>query len=402
MVAGAREGLAAIGRSMCRMGPEASGVVHQELANQDWSRIDPGMTIFWSGGRPVGHVMRTDAGELRRIVSERAVEPDPSLDLGSVTMNSTAPSVSIVICTRDRPEELRRCLKSLPEQSLAPREVIVVDNASRDGRTREVAELLGAIYVREDRPGLDIARNTGARRATSEIIAYTDDDVVLHPDWLARLVMAFDEPGIGAVTGLVLPAELATEAQRHFEAYWSFGQGYERKDFRASSFAESKSVVFPAWKVGAGASMAFRKAVFARAGWFDERLDVGQAGCSGDSEYWYRLQAHGFDCRYEPSAVAFHYHRRTMEGLESQIFHYMRGHVAALLVQYERTGIRANLQRAFVGMPRWYLQRVFRRMRGHRDPRDLFLKQEIRGHLSGISFYYRQPRPVLTTEPHDG
>jgi len=194
------------------------------------------------------------------------------------------------------------------------------------------------------------------------------------------------------VTGLVLPAELATEAQLHFETYWSFGQGYHRQDFDPARFAAHANGVFPAWNVGAGASMAFRRQVFDRVGFFDERLDVGQAGCSGDSEFWYRLLAKGYSCRYEPSSVAFHFHRRTMEGLSSQIFHYMRGHTAALLVQHERTGIAANRAQALRRMPRWYAGRLWDRLRGSSTPRDRFLKEEISGCLSGILFYYRNRR----------
>jgi GT2 family glycosyltransferase len=353
--------------------------------------LPQGMTVFWWEDRPVGHCVvrsgtraesdaRLDANFLVQIATEEQAKRTPAL------------SASVVICTRDRPEELRRCLASLPQQTYSPREIIVVDNASRDQRTREVALAAGVIYVREDRAGLDIARNTGARRATSEILAYTDDDVLLHGRWLERLVAAFDQPEIAAVTGLVLPAELATEAQRHFETYWSFGQGYHRQDFDSVRFATHTDGVFPAWKVGAGANMAFRREIFDKVGFFDERLDVGQAGCSGDSEFWYRLLARGYSCRYEPASVAFHFHRRTMEGLSSQIFHYMRGHAAALLVQHERTGITANRKQAFRRMPRWYAGRSWGRLRGIRTPQDRFLKEEISGYLSGLLFYYRNKR----------
>lgn len=90
--------------------------------------------------------------------------------------------VSVVICTRDRAEELRRCLASLLRQSRVPDQVVVVDNASRDdGRTRVAALAAGADYVREDRPGLDIARNRGVRAAIGDIVAFTDDDVPPSP-----------------------------------------------------------------------------------------------------------------------------------------------------------------------------------------------------------------------------
>ncbi|MER9757145.1 glycosyltransferase family 2 protein [Mesorhizobium sp. M0166] len=347
---------------------------------------DPGMIVVWRDGLPVGHLLKGSDGECRITPIKAAAAPR----LTPQVLN--LPRASVVICTRDRPNELRRCLSSLPQQSVPPAEIIVVDNASTGSETREVAVAAGAIYVREDRPGLDIARNRGAERACSEIVAYTDDDVLLHPQWLEQLIIAFDNPSIGAVTGLVLPAELATEAQRYFETFWSFGQGYIPQFFRAADFAASKHEVFPAWKIGAGASMAFRREVFDRAGLFDERLDVGQAGCSGDSEYWYRLLANGYDCRYQPTSVAFHFHRRTMEGLARQIYFYMRGHSAALLVQHERTGVKANLRQAFKWKPLWYLGRVRRRLFGRRTAEDRFLWHEIAGYASGILFYLRTKR----------
>jgi GT2 family glycosyltransferase len=302
--------------------------------------------------------------------------------------------VSVVICTRDRAEELSRCLASLPRQSRVPDQVVVVDNASRDdGRTRVAALAAGADYVREDRPGLDIARNRGVRAAIGDIVAFTDDDVRLHPRWLERLTAAFDADRILAVTGLVLPAELETAAQLHFETFWSFGRGYRPIDFGANFFRTDRTHGCPAWEIGAGASMAFRQETFRRVGLFDDRLDVGAAGCSGDSEYWHRVLSHGGVCRYEPAAVAFHYHRREFAGLSRQIFAYMRGHAAALLVQYERSGNLGNLRRALATLPVWYARRWLRRTLRGRAQSDLLLAEETRGFVSGLLFYIRAPRP---------
>ncbi|WP_448501134.1 glycosyltransferase family 2 protein [Sphingomonas sp.] len=341
---------------------------------------EPGMTIFWNGDHAVGHVLHRPGGTIAIRWAERAAPP---------VRAPAGLAASIVICTRDRPDALAACLASLARQTLRPAEIVVVDNASRDARTREAALAAGVVYVREDRPGLDIARNTGWRRATGEFVAYTDDDVELHPRWLEAMTAAFDAPEIGAVTGLVLPAELVTEAQFVFEGDWSFGQGYDRRDFTPQQFVRHRGrSVFPAWTIGAGASMAFRRTVFDAVGGFDERLDVGQAGCSGDSEYWYRLLDAGIACRYEPAAIAFHHHRRDMAGLRHQLRHYMRGHTAALLVQHERTGRRANLWRALQWLPGWYARRLIRRP-VRRDP---FLWDEIRGWAGGILFYLRQPK----------
>jgi glycosyltransferase involved in cell wall biosynthesis len=376
-------------------------VVHVDLAQPIEAGPPPGakLVVCWWKNLPVGHI-RLDADALRHVdfaaLVAQAVDPAALARARAVESADPAtrerPTVSVVICTRDRPNALRQCLASLPQQTRAPDQVVVVDNASVDGRTREVARAAGVTYVREDRPGLDIARNTGALAASGEIVAYTDDDVRLHHRWLERLVAAFERPDIMAVTGLVLPAELETPAQEHFERYWGFGRGYLPIEFGPRFFRADRWRGCEPWRIGAGANMAFRREVFATAGLFDERLDVGAAGCSGDSEYWHRVLSHGGLCRYDPAAVAFHYHRRDEAGLSRQIFAYMRGHAAALMVQFERTGNFGNVRRAFFLMPRHYLQRLLRRLVIRDDERDRFLMEEVRGFFSGLVFYFRTPR----------
>lgn len=379
-------------------------MVHIRLDAGPADFIAPGprcWIIFWWGDWPVGQAEHVgEAGQ--KIALEPLVERTVAADVLTRARKATEaealkptpgrPSVSVVICTRDRPDELARCLASLPQQTLVPSQVVVVDNASVDDRTRAAAWAAGVDYLREDRPGLDIARNAGTRAAIGELILYTDDDVLLHPRWAERLVAAFDSPEILGVTGLVLPAELETGAQEHFERHWSFGRGYSRIDFGREFFASDKRFGCAAWNVGAGASMAFRREVFETIGYFDERLDVGAAGCSGDSEYWHRLLTSGGVCRYEPSAVAFHYHRRDYAGLSKQIFHYMRGHSAALLVQFERSGNLGNLRRALWSLPGWYARRLARVMVRGRSEHDRFLRQEIAGYASGLRYYWFCPR----------
>src|SRR5690606_24220581 len=146
-----------------------------------------------------------------------------------------------------------------------------------------------------------------------------DDDVEVHPQWTRRLRRGFADPGVKAVTGLVLPAELETPSQVQFEKYWSFHRGYIPRLYDAAFFERHRRWGVPAWEVGAGANMAFRRQVFEKVGLFDERLDAGAAGCSGDSEMWYRVLAEGHMCRYEPTAVVYHYHRREDEALKKQL-----------------------------------------------------------------------------------
>jgi Glycosyl transferase family 2 len=149
-------------------------------------------------------------------------------------------TASVVICTRDRPELLSRCLASLCEQTFKPVEIIVVDNAPQSDLTRRLVEQTPDVrYVPERRPGLDVARNTGIRLRQGNVIAFIGDDVVAHLAWLKRLLAGFSCPTILAVTGLVLPLELETEVQLLFERYWSFNGGYEPIVF-GGAFFETK------------------------------------------------------------------------------------------------------------------------------------------------------------------
>ena len=88
-------------------------------------------------------------------------------------------------------------------------------------------------YVHEPRPGLNWARNRAILEAHGEIIAYTDDDVVVDSRWVSALVRIFSEnPEVMAMTGWVVPYEIETEAQFLFEEYGGFGRGFERKWYR--------------------------------------------------------------------------------------------------------------------------------------------------------------------------
>ncbi|MGH3080263.1 MAG: glycosyltransferase [Gaiellaceae bacterium] len=268
-------------------------------------------------------------------------------------------SASLVICTRERPEPLQRCLESIAAATTAPSEVIVVDNAPDTGSTREVVEgFPGVRWVAEERRGLSAARNTGVAEAEGDVVVFTDDDTAVHPEWLARLLEEFESESVMAVTGLVLPAELDTEAQVIFQQWFGgFNHGYRRMRFGRDFYEATRGDAAPVWKIGAGANMAVRREAFEHVGHFDERLGAGAAGCSEDSEFWYRLLAAGWECRYQPRSIVFHHHRSDHAGLERQAHDYIRGHVAALFVQFANTGDRGNLRRALLDLPRTFARR---------------------------------------------
>src|SRR5439155_1648979 len=123
------------------------------------------------------------------------------------------------VCTRDRPDDLRRCLDGLERLAYPLLDLLVIDNAPvTEASKREVLSRNGRIrYALEHRPGLSWARNRAIAEAKGEILAFTDDDVFVDPGWVTALVEAFvSDPGTMAVTGLVVPSELETDAQvRH-------------------------------------------------------------------------------------------------------------------------------------------------------------------------------------------
>jgi glycosyltransferase involved in cell wall biosynthesis len=298
-------------------------------------------------------------------------------------------SISVVICTRNRPEQLARCLRSLVNLSQPPQQIIVVDNAPSDDNTRQVVAQIPQIeYVLEPRPGLSVARNTGILHSTGEIIVFTDDDVEVHPDWCLRLQQAFLHPKVLAVTGLMLPAELETEAQFMFyKGSGGSGWGYRAINFDMQFFEDMKHLGVPVWRIGAGANMAFRRRAFDVVGYFDERLGAGASGCSEDSEMWYRILAEGWICRYEPTSVVFHYHRRNFDAFKDQAYQYMRGHVTALLIQFAKYKHWGNLRRLCLSLPRYYANLTLQRLKKGFQPRYSSVFTEILGCLSGIKFY---------------
>lgn len=177
------------------------------------------------------------------------------------------PSVTVAVCTRDRASDLERCLGALVALDYANLELLVIDNAPSDAATeRLVTERFPHVrYVREDRPGLDWARNRAIQETSTEIVAFADDDVVVDPSWVQALAAVFaEDQGVMAVTGLVWPLELETEAQVLFERYGGFGRGFRRRwywtdparpgHFRLHGWGLASSAPARTWRSGEACS----------------------------------------------------------------------------------------------------------------------------------------------------
>jgi GT2 family glycosyltransferase len=301
---------------------------------------------------------------------------------------STLDPVSIVVATFDRPDDLRACLRSLSSQATARQaEIIVVDNHPASGLTPPVvAEFPRARLLGESKQGLSYARNAGIRASTGTIVVATDDDVVMPPDWLEKLLAPFERDDVMIVTGNVLPAELATRAQQLFEHYGGLGRGFVRVEAGGEWFGSWYREAVPTWQLGATANAAFRATIFShpRIGMLDPALGAGTpTGCSEDTDLFYRVLAAGFTIVYEPAAWVWHHHRRDMRALRRQIYAYSKGHVAYHVKTWTRYGdTRALFHLAFT-LPKWQIKKLVRWMRRSNDyPLSLILT-EIAGNFAG-------------------
>jgi glycosyltransferase involved in cell wall biosynthesis len=235
---------------------------------------------------------------------------------------------SVVLCTRERPDGLRRALRSLEAQSDTSFEVIVVDNApTSDATKRAVLEshLPEVEYCLESRPGLSRARNKGLSHVDTSYVAWLDDDEIADPDWVLRTRQGFAHPsGPSAICGLMLPAELESEAQVRFEQYGGFnkGRGIEPEILQRDTPAV-KSPLYPLPAFGAGGNMAFKTDALRRIRGFDECLGAGTRTHGGeDMLVLAQLLRRGEIVLHWPSAVTWHYHRREMEDLKKQLYGY--------------------------------------------------------------------------------
>jgi GT2 family glycosyltransferase len=301
--------------------------------------------------------------------SASAVAAYLSTTTGTPAVLSTDISVSVVVATRDRPDDLRQCLQALSAQD-SPRhvEIVVVDNHPESGLTPPVvAEFPGVVLVTEPRQGLAYARNRGFGAARGDIAISTDDDVTMPPDWLEKLIKPFACSHVAAVTGNTLPLELDSVSQNLFEVYGGLGRGFQPLDADIHWFRSFRRQAVPTWVLGSTSNAAFRASVFClpQVGLMDEALGPGMPSGVGEDTYlFYKILKAGFRLVYEPDAFVWHKHRREMSALRYQIYNYSKGHVSYHLTTLLRDHDLRALTRLLYSLPRSQLGRVRQRLAG--------------------------------------
>jgi GT2 family glycosyltransferase len=205
-------------------------------------------------------------------------------------------AISVAIATRDRPQALARCLRSLAGCRVLPAEVVVADQSTRPESRQAVADADGpgvrVRWVDGGAGGLAGGQQAAFEHAEEAVVAVLDDDCVADPGWIEAIEQAFArDPELALVCGRVVP--LAGEGEPVASR-----TGTRRRRFRGRSLP---------WNVGSGNNFALRRAWFDGVGGCDARLGPGTPGQGAlDMDLFYRVLRAGGPALYEPAAVIEH------------------------------------------------------------------------------------------------
>ena len=210
------------------------------------------------------------------------------------------PRVSVVVCAHDAASTIDECLTSLGALTYPDVEIIVVNDGSRDATAAIARAQAGVRVIDVPKGGLSVARNVGLAAASGEIVAYTDADVRVDPDWLHYLVHTFltaDVVGVGGPN--VVPEDDVWMAQCVARA--PGGPTHVLLDDRVAEHIP-------------GCNMAFRRdALLSIDGFNPVFVRAGD-----DVDVCWRLQARGLRLGFAPAALVWHRHRTTIEGFWRQ------------------------------------------------------------------------------------
>ncbi|MBC7518332.1 MAG: glycosyltransferase [Microbacteriaceae bacterium] len=307
---------------------------HDEIRLQDAEGYTRARLLVRNGRTVLGFVTvdasngGVNGGELRR-----AIEKLPARDPSPVSARPpTARSVTVVVCTRDRPDHLRTALQSILELDYPNFTVLIVDNAPRTAKTHDLVRDEFAdprvSYRLAPIAGTSRARNVALVYAPGDIVAYVDDDVVVDRYWLTEIMAAFDlAADVGCVTGLVPSGELRTRVQQSFDERVSWAKNLDQTLYRLSAPPPNLPLFpFCIGDYGTGANFALHRETALGILGFDSALGGGVPTYGGeDIDIFVRTLLSGAALVVQPSAITWHRHRDDLAALTKQARGYGTG-----------------------------------------------------------------------------
>ena len=210
-------------------------------------------------------------------------------------------TLSVIVCTRNRLDRLKGCVEALLAVNTTHAwELVIVDNGSTDGTSDYLATLgmhqhTSVRVVTELVPGLGRAQNAGWRASRGEIVANTDDDCYVQPDYVDAVINAFNATEIGFVGGRVLLFDPSDSPLTTLTRDIPFDQ-------EPRTFVATGDIL--------GANQAFRRSVLEKIGGFDPDLGTGTPFCCNDTDAQARAVWNDIKGRYDPRIVVLHHHGR--------------------------------------------------------------------------------------------
>lgn len=193
--------------------------------------------------------------------------------------------VSVAICTVNRTSDLVPTIKSLISQDIQEIEVesLIINNGHHDLSSLHEFATASAVnhsltVIKEKTKGLDNARNRAISEFTGDILFFTDDDVVLAPDWISSTLKVFKKTNADAVCGGIRLAPHLIKSWFTYTHRWMLTETNHKKGPRLT-----------------GGNMAIKRHVFDKIQQFDPELDAGsRTGLGGDSLFSDQMIEDGF------------------------------------------------------------------------------------------------------------
>ncbi len=196
--------------------------------------------------------------------------------------------VSVIICTRNRPKHLQRCVASLFRQTVKPKEIIIVDDASDEkidvtnmlsyifSSTRNTASSLSLSNIEikymknKSRFGVVKSRNLGIASARSDIIAFIDDDGYAHRNWIKNLMKHYQAKNVAGVGGPVVEVGRHVETKNEVKRLsYITRYGDIKHNYRVKKLSEAKKLRCGNVRFLMGGNMSFRRDALLKAHGFN-------------------------------------------------------------------------------------------------------------------------------------
>jgi GT2 family glycosyltransferase len=291
-------------------------------------------------------------------------------------MTPTAPSISVVVPTRNRPADVVECVRTILACSGPAFDLVVVDQSDVDDTQQALAAFTDPRLrlIRSPGRGASAGRNHGIAESRAPLIALTDDDCRVPPDWLEKLAAAFAaDPALALVCGKVRVPE-------------GLGPDSYAAQFEAEDVPLTPDLSCGVGALGISANMGARREAFAKLGWFDEALSPGTPlQAAEDFDLVIRALTAGLRVRNAPAVELLHVGVRHGPDVRRLRLGYMYA-TGACLMKHVRLG-DAGARGIFLGMARFYSWGLLKAVVTNRRPFGFFwLRDYLRGAAASREF----------------